>query len=92
VWGGGGRQKSSLAEGELKVKFGDGMHHDGDLNSMFSIRLEGFWLGMAAVVVASCISGFAGVFIEKILKKGGSAATSLWMRNIQLVRHPSWFL
>jgi hypothetical protein len=37
-----------------------------------------------AVVMASVTSGFAGVYIEKILKRGGAHQVSLWMRNIQL--------
>ena len=38
-------------------------------------------IGLLAVVAASCTSGFAGVYFEKILK---GTATSLWMRNVQL--------
>jgi hypothetical protein len=34
--------------------------------------------------MASVTSGFAGVYIEKILKRGGAHQVSLWMRNIQL--------
>ncbi|KAI6220057.1 ARF7EP-C domain-containing protein [Aphelenchoides fujianensis] len=36
----------------------------------------------AAACTACTISGFAGVFFEKILK--GSAPVSLWMRNVQM--------
>ncbi|KHJ78030.1 hypothetical protein OESDEN_22350, partial [Oesophagostomum dentatum] len=38
--------------------------------------------GFLAVVIACCLSGFAGIYFEKILK--GSAPVSLWMRNIQM--------
>lgn len=38
-------------------------------------------LGFFAIVIACCLSGFAGVYFEKILK--GSEIT-VWMRNIQL--------
>ena len=38
-------------------------------------------IGLAAVFMASCTSGFAGVYFEKILK---GTKTSLWMRNVQL--------
>lgn len=38
-------------------------------------------LGFFAIVIACCLSGFAGVYFEKILK--GSEIT-VWMRNVQL--------
>lgn len=34
------------------------------------------------MVIACCLSGFAGIYFEKILK--GSAPVSLWMRNVQM--------
>jgi len=39
------------------------------------------WLGVSAALAAASISGFAGVFLEKMFTSGG---TSLWMRNVQL--------
>ncbi|KAH7725437.1 CBN-SRF-3 protein [Aphelenchoides avenae] len=39
-------------------------------------------IGFSAACLACAISGFAGVFFEKILK--GSAPVSIWMRNVQL--------
>lgn len=39
-------------------------------------------LGFIAILVACCLSGFAGVYFEKILKN--TAEVSLWLRNIQL--------
>ncbi|KAI6233225.1 hypothetical protein M3Y99_00934300 [Aphelenchoides fujianensis] len=39
-------------------------------------------IGFVAACTACTISGFAGVFFEKILK--GSAPVSLWMRNVQM--------
>ena len=38
-------------------------------------------VGLACVLVASCTSGFAGVFLEKNFK---STSISVWQRNIQL--------
>lgn len=37
--------------------------------------------GFMTVMIAICLSGFAGVYFEKILKKSTS---NLWLRNIQL--------
>lgn len=39
-------------------------------------------IGLIAILVACCLSGFAGVYFEKILKN--TANVSLWIRNIQL--------
>lgn len=38
-------------------------------------------LGVIAAVTAATLSGFAGVYLEKMFTSGG---TSLWMRNVQL--------
>lgn len=41
--------------------------------------------GFVAVGIACVLSGFAGVYFEKVLKNANSAVkTSLWVRNIQL--------
>ncbi len=45
-------------------------------------RLENPLLGLLCVTVASALSGFSGVYFEKILK--GTAPVSVWMRNVQL--------
>nr|XP_029541966.1 UDP-N-acetylglucosamine transporter-like isoform X2 [Oncorhynchus nerka] len=42
------------------------------------------FVGMVAVLVACCSSGFAGVYFEKILKE---TKQSVWVRNIQLGQH-----
>lgn len=38
-------------------------------------------IGMVAVVVSCLMSGFAGVYFEKILK---GSSQSVWLRNVQL--------
>lgn len=38
-------------------------------------------LGFFAVLGAACLSGFAGVYFERVVR---SSATSLWIRNIEL--------
>ena len=38
-------------------------------------------LGVCAAVAAAALSGFAGVYLEKMFTSGG---TSLWVRNVQL--------
>uniref|UniRef100_A0A0N5A3N9 Uncharacterized protein n=1 Tax=Parastrongyloides trichosuri TaxID=131310 RepID=A0A0N5A3N9_PARTI len=40
------------------------------------------FIGLLAVISACCLSGFAGVYFEKILK--GSAPVSIWIRNVQM--------
>lgn len=57
----------------------------GDENPVVGIENLDFLnktLGFVAACVACGISGFAGVFFEKILK--GSAPVSIWMRNVQM--------
>ena len=45
-------------------------------------------VGLLAVVVASLLSGFNGVYFEKVLK---GSSQSLWIRNIQLGKHDIFF-
>lgn len=40
------------------------------------------FVGLLAIIAASTLSGFAGVYFEKILKK--PVDVSVWMRNVQL--------
>ncbi|OTF74618.1 UDP-galactose translocator-like protein [Euroglyphus maynei] len=43
---------------------------------------QNIWIGFMAILSACILSGFAGVYFEKILKN--STNISLWIRNIQL--------
>ncbi|EMC98515.1 hypothetical protein BAUCODRAFT_121381 [Baudoinia panamericana UAMH 10762] len=48
-------------------------------------------VGLLAVFTACICSSLAGVYFEKILKQSsGSAATSLWVRNVQLSFYSLW--
>jgi len=38
-------------------------------------------IGFIAAITACCLSGFAGIYFEKILK---GSSISVWMRNVQL--------
>lgn len=44
-------------------------------------REQNPWIGFLAIFMACCLSGFAGVYFEKILK---GSDISVWMRNVQL--------
>lgn len=44
-------------------------------------RLADRYIGLFAVIASCCLSGFAGIYFEKILK---TSHVSLWMRNFQL--------
>lgn len=44
-------------------------------------QLADRYIGLFAVIASCCLSGFAGIYFEKILK---SSHVSLWVRNFQL--------
>lgn len=46
-----------------------------------SLKSQSPFVGLAAVMVACMLSGFAGIYFEKILK---TSNVSVWIRNIQL--------
>lgn len=50
-------------------------------NSSVAERIQHPHLGFIAIIIASVLSGFAGVFFEKLLK---TSTKSLWVRNVQL--------
>ncbi|CAF1117253.1 unnamed protein product [Adineta steineri] len=54
-------------------------------NKRLTVQNQATWLqqmmGFCAVLVSTVISGFTGVYFEKILK---TEPTSVWVRNIQL--------
>ena len=50
--------------------------------SSFKVTGQRPLIGLVCVLLACCSSGFAGVYFEKILKRGRKV--SLWMRNVQL--------
>lgn len=54
----------------------------GDEKPIVSDVKEKPLMGFLAILIACCLSGFAGVYFEKILKN--SVQVSLWIRNIQL--------
>ena len=43
--------------------------------------VQNHWLGFSAALTACFLSGFAGIYFEKILK---GSEISVWMRNVQL--------
>ncbi|KAK5982978.1 UDP-galactose translocator [Trichostrongylus colubriformis] len=54
----------------------------GDLTrSKREVHEQNSIIGFIAVLVACCLSGFAGIYFEKILK---GSDVSIWIRNIQL--------
>jgi len=55
--------------------------HDDSTKSSTEVGNSSRLIGLLAAVAACCLSGFAGIYFEKILKGSG---TSVWIRNVQL--------
>ncbi|KJH43772.1 UDP-galactose transporter [Dictyocaulus viviparus] len=55
--------------------------NDGVPRLKHNVHVQNSILGFIAVFVACCLSGFAGIYFEKILKESN---VSIWIRNIQL--------
>ncbi|KHJ91864.1 UDP-galactose transporter [Oesophagostomum dentatum] len=54
---------------------------DAHIRSKREVHEQNSIIGFIAVLVACCMSGFAGIYFEKILK---GSNVSIWIRNIQL--------
>jgi UDP-sugar transporter A1/2/3 len=71
-----------LTTGVALVQYAE-MMETGDLNKKANKNKEDDpVLGLMCVLLACFSSGFAGVYLEKVMKKGRSV--SIWMRNVQL--------
>uniref|UniRef100_A0A183C2A0 ARF7EP_C domain-containing protein n=1 Tax=Globodera pallida TaxID=36090 RepID=A0A183C2A0_GLOPA len=70
-----------LFVGVCFVQFQPEEHHHTKSRKHFAIE-QNVLTGFTAASIACGLSGFSGVFFEKILK--GSAPVSLWMRNVQM--------
>lgn len=58
--------------------------YEGINNDQFpSDPIMNYSVGLTAVLIAATVSGFAGVYFEKILKES-PCHTSVWIRNLQL--------
>lgn len=57
-------------------------NHTGDNESAIDKHVDNPTIGFLAILIACFLSGFAGVYFEKILKN--TSHISLWIRNIQL--------
>lgn len=85
----GGRAAAQLVGRSASATY-EGVQHD---ETAHHPQMNGS-LGLAAVIIACCISGLAGVYFEKVLKDGNATA-SLWVRNVQLSFYslfPAFFL
>jgi UDP-sugar transporter A1/2/3 len=58
------------------------MRETGEVNKKKSSGDDDPLLGLVCVLLACFSSGFAGVYLEKVMKKG--RPVSMWMRNVQL--------
>ncbi|CAG0914670.1 unnamed protein product [Notodromas monacha] len=86
-WSGLGLLSIGVATAEYAREMATPTSHDPtstDAGTNFSAGVSAALAASLALILAAVLSGFSGVYVEKILKSDGSAGRSLWLRNVQL--------